>query len=109
MVVMMMIDVQVAVAAQQEGIEYIGMRNEQAACYAAQVSQPYEILHISNFSQTDVSYGHWVAAVFLLVFHFQYKHTIHKAWGYLTGWPAACLAVSGPGLLHCIGGLANAK
>ena len=24
-------------AAQQEGIEYIGMRNEQAACYAAQV------------------------------------------------------------------------
>ena len=30
---------QVAVAAQQEGIEYIGMRNEQAACYAAQVSR----------------------------------------------------------------------
>ena len=29
---------QVAVAAQQEGIEYIGMRNEQAACYAAQVA-----------------------------------------------------------------------
>ena len=54
-------------AAQQEGIEYIGMRNEQAACYAAQ------------------------------------------AMGYLTGWPAACLAVSGPGVLHCIGGLANAK
>jgi len=58
--------VEVAVAAQQEGIVYIGMRNEQAACYAAQ------------------------------------------AWGYLTGWPAACLAVSGPGVLHCIGGLANA-
>jgi 2-hydroxyacyl-CoA lyase 1 len=32
-----------------------------------------------------------------------------QAWGYLTGWPAACLAVSGPGVLHCIGGLANAK
>jgi len=59
--------VEVAVAAQQEGIEYIGMRNEQAACYAAQ------------------------------------------AMGYLTGWPAACLAVSGPGVLHCLGGLANAK
>ena len=29
---------QVAVSAQQEGIEYIGMRNEQAACYAAQVA-----------------------------------------------------------------------
>ena len=29
--------VEVAVAAQQEGLEYIGMRNEQAACYAAQV------------------------------------------------------------------------
>ena len=38
---------QVAVAAQQEGIEYIGMRNEQAACYAAQVtlSETYRILH----------------------------------------------------------------
>ena len=58
---------QVGVAVQQEGIEYIGMRNEQAACYAAQ------------------------------------------AMGYLTGWPAACLAVSGPGVLHCLGGLANAK
>ena len=52
---------------QQEGVEFIGMRNEQAACYAAQ------------------------------------------AMGYLTGWPAACLAVSGPGVLHCLGGLANAK
>merc|ERR1719354_1440369 len=29
--------------------------------------------------------------------------------GYLTGWPAACLAVSGPGVLHCVAGLANAK
>lgn len=27
---------EVAVAAQQVGIKYIGMRNEQAACYAAQ-------------------------------------------------------------------------
>ena len=25
------------------------------------------------------------------------------------GWPAACLAVSGPGVLHCVAGLANAK
>ena len=32
-----------------------------------------------------------------------------QAMGYLTGWPAACLAVSGPGVLHCLGGLANAK
>ncbi len=28
--------VQIGVAAQQAGIQYIGMRNEQAACYAAQ-------------------------------------------------------------------------
>ncbi|KAK4313570.1 hypothetical protein Pmani_015102 [Petrolisthes manimaculis] len=58
---------EVAVAAQQVGIKYIGMRNEQAACYAAQ------------------------------------------AMGYLTGVPGVCLAVSGPGLLHTIGGLANAQ
>ncbi|XP_071532215.1 2-hydroxyacyl-CoA lyase 1-like isoform X2 [Panulirus ornatus] len=59
--------VEIAVAAQQAGIKYIGMRNEQAACYAAQ------------------------------------------AIGYLTGMPGVCLVVSGPGLLHTIGGLANAQ
>lgn len=31
-----------------------------------------------------------------------------QAMGYLTGKPAVCLVVSGPGLLHAIGGLANA-
>ena len=51
----------------QAGIHYIGMRNEQAACYAAQ------------------------------------------AIGYLTGKPGVCLVVSGPGLLHALGGMANAK
>ena len=51
----------------QVGIHYIGMRNEQAACYAAQ------------------------------------------AIGYLTGKPGVCLVDSGPGLLHALGGMANAK
>jgi 2-hydroxyacyl-CoA lyase 1 len=50
-----------------QGINYIGMRNEQSAAYAAQ------------------------------------------AIGYLTGRPAACLTVSGPGLLHALGGMANAQ
>ena len=59
--------VEVAIAAQRCGLHYIGMRNEQAACYAAQ------------------------------------------AIGYLTGMPGVCLVVSGPGLLHCMGGMANAK
>lgn len=52
---------------QQAGLCYIGMRNEQSACYAAQ------------------------------------------AMGYLTGTPAVCLVVSGPGLLHVTGGMANAQ
>ncbi|XP_026321187.1 2-hydroxyacyl-CoA lyase 1 isoform X2 [Hyposmocoma kahamanoa] len=59
--------IETAMAFQQVGLKYIGMRNEQAACYAAQ------------------------------------------AVGYLTGKPGVCLAVSGPGLLHCIGGMANAQ
>ena len=59
--------VEVAMAAQEVGINYIGMRNEQAAAYAAQ------------------------------------------AIGYLTQKPGVCLTVSGPGLLHAIGGMANAK
>uniref|UniRef100_A0A914WY36 2-hydroxyacyl-CoA lyase n=1 Tax=Plectus sambesii TaxID=2011161 RepID=A0A914WY36_9BILA len=58
--------IEVGMAAQAHGIKYIGMRNEQSACYAAQ------------------------------------------AMGYLTGRPAVCLVVSGPGLLHALGGLANA-
>ncbi|XP_049875785.1 2-hydroxyacyl-CoA lyase 1 isoform X2 [Pectinophora gossypiella] len=59
--------IETSMAFQAAGIKYIGMRNEQAACYAAQ------------------------------------------AIGYLTGKPGVCLAVSGPGLLHCIGGMANAQ
>lgn len=54
-------------AMQTAGIKFIGMRNEQSACYAAQ------------------------------------------AIGYLTGKPAVCLVVAGPGLLHVVGGMANAQ
>jgi 2-hydroxyacyl-CoA lyase 1 len=56
----------IALAAQREGIHYIGFRNEQSASYAA------------------------------------------GAVGYLTGRPAACLCVSGPGMIHGIAGAANA-
>ncbi|XP_034834568.1 2-hydroxyacyl-CoA lyase 1 [Maniola hyperantus] len=59
--------IETSLALQAAGLKYIGMRNEQAACYAAQ------------------------------------------AIGYLTGKPGVCLVVSGPGLLHCIGGMANAQ
>ncbi|XP_040819177.1 2-hydroxyacyl-CoA lyase 1 isoform X4 [Ochotona curzoniae] len=58
---------EIAMAAQELGIRYIGMRNEQAACYAA------------------------------------------SAVGYLTGRPGVCLVVSGPGLIHALGGMANAN
>ncbi|KAK3927979.1 2-hydroxyacyl-CoA lyase 1 [Frankliniella fusca] len=59
--------IELSMAMQAVGLHYIGCRNEQAACYAAQ------------------------------------------AMGYLTGKPAVCLVVSGPGLLHVFGGMANAQ
>lgn len=59
--------IELSMAMQAAGLKYIGMRNEQAACYAAQ------------------------------------------AIGYLTGKPGVCLVVSGPGLLHVTGGMANAQ
>lgn len=59
--------IELSLAMQAAGLKYVGMRNEQAACYAAQ------------------------------------------AIGYLTGKPGVCLCVSGPGLLHCTGGMANAQ
>uniref|UniRef100_A0A1L8DIX1 2-hydroxyacyl-CoA lyase n=1 Tax=Nyssomyia neivai TaxID=330878 RepID=A0A1L8DIX1_9DIPT len=59
--------IELSMAMQSAGLKYIGMRNEQAACYAAQ------------------------------------------AIGYLTGKPGVCLVVSGPGILHCYGGMANAQ
>lgn len=59
--------IEVAYAAQAHGIKYIGMRNEQAASYAASVI------------------------------------------GYMTGRPAVCLVVSGPGLIHALAGMANAQ
>ncbi|KAF6207624.1 hypothetical protein GE061_016071 [Apolygus lucorum] len=59
--------VELSMAMQQAGLHYVGMRNEQAAAYAAQ------------------------------------------AIGFLTGKPAVVLVVSGPGLLHVIGGMGNAQ
>ncbi|XP_054714130.1 2-hydroxyacyl-CoA lyase 1-like [Uloborus diversus] len=59
--------VEVASALQEVGIKYVGMRNEQAASYAA------------------------------------------GAIGYLTKKPGVCLVVSGPGLIHALGGMANAQ
>eukprot|EP01137_Pigoraptor_chileana_P024171 Opistho-2@91656 len=59
--------IEVAIAAQREGIKYYGMRNEQSASYAA------------------------------------------GAVGYMTGRPGACLVVSGPGMIHALGGMANAQ
>ncbi|CAL7940457.1 unnamed protein product [Xylocopa violacea] len=59
--------IDLAMFMQMAGLQYLGFRNEQAACYAAQ------------------------------------------AYGYLTRKPAVVLCVSGPGLLHVIGGMANAQ
>ncbi|XP_050450729.1 2-hydroxyacyl-CoA lyase 1 isoform X1 [Cataglyphis hispanica] len=59
--------IELAISMQAVGLQYLGFRNEQAACYAAQ------------------------------------------AYGYLTKKPAIVLCVSGPGLLHVIGGMANAQ
>lgn len=59
--------IELSMAFQKEGIQFIGMRNEQAAVYAAQ------------------------------------------AIGYLTQKPAACMVVSGPGVLNVTGGMANAQ
>lgn len=59
--------IELSMALQMADIHYVGMRNEQAACYAAQ------------------------------------------AMGYLTGTPGAVLCVSGPGVLHTFGGMANAQ
>ncbi|XP_012063574.1 PREDICTED: 2-hydroxyacyl-CoA lyase 1 [Atta cephalotes] len=59
--------IDLALTMQSIGMQYVGFRNEQAACYAAQ------------------------------------------AYGYLTRKPAVVLCVSGPGLLHVIGGMANAQ
>ncbi|KAM5156774.1 2-hydroxyacyl-CoA lyase 1 [Mantella aurantiaca] len=59
--------IEIAIAAQIAGIKYVGMRNEQAACYAA------------------------------------------SAVGYLTGRPAVCLVVSGPGLINTLSGMANSN
>ncbi|GIY15063.1 2-hydroxyacyl-CoA lyase 1, partial [Caerostris darwini] len=58
---------EVATALQENGIKFIGMRNEQSASYAAGVA------------------------------------------GYLTRTPGLCLVVSGPGLVHALGGMANAQ
>ncbi|KAL3894613.1 MAG: hypothetical protein SGCHY_005177 [Lobulomycetales sp.] len=59
--------IEIAEALSVEGIAYYGMRNEQAASYAA------------------------------------------SAIGYLSGVPAVCLCVSGPGMVHALAGMSNAQ
>lgn len=101
---------EVATAAQQVGIKYIGMRNEQAACYAAQaigkVKLVLEIFFLfsSWSSKKGIRNHYYLSCSFsaLLASFLWFS-------GYLTGQPGVCLAVSGPGVLHAIGGLANAQ
>ena len=71
------------------------------------------VLRNSSFSM-DYTIRHFLKARLGLC-SIQYKPCFlpNNVFIYLTiiypGWPAACLAVSGPGVLHCVAGLANAK
>lgn len=46
--------------------------------------------------------------IFFLLFPLSFADFLSLA-GYLTRQPGVCLAVSGPGVLHAVGGLANAQ
>lgn len=79
-------------AFQSLGLKYIGMRNEQAACYAAQA--------IGYLTGTFL-----IVIVFEMIFDVFVKQIMSV----FSGKPGVCLVVSGPGLLHCYGGMANAQ
>jgi 2-hydroxyacyl-CoA lyase 1 len=78
--------IETSMALQQHGIKYIGMRNEQAAAY------------VIFFVKLSYSFKE--------IFNNRYAA---QAIGYLTRKPGACLVVSGPGVIHALGGLANAQ
>lgn len=82
--------IEVALAMQQVGLKYVGMRNEQAASYAA-----------GAIGYLTGKPGINLCSFYLEIWH-AIKITLAVA---LSG---VCLVVSGPGLIHALGGMANA-
>jgi len=95
--------IEVAFAAQQSQIKFIGMHNEQAVFH----------LKKATFSSTlgftlgilrSISYwlfNRKVCEIMINVHLSEYHHLFAR--------PAVCLTVSGPGLIHALGGMANAQ
>lgn len=80
---------------QSVGLKYVGFRNEQSACYAAQAY---------GYLKSKILQQNFVNLFFLINICLNYFHIF-----FFIGKPAALLCVSGPGLLHAIGGMANAQ
>ena len=75
---------EIAISLQSEGIHFVGMRNEQAV-------RPKNHSKIAK-EPRNVQASYAASAI-----------------GFLTGHPAVCLVVSGPGLIHAFAGMANAQ
>jgi 2-hydroxyacyl-CoA lyase 1 len=95
--------IEVAFAAQQSQIKYIGMRNEQAVLdkikekFSSSLCLTLGILRCISYRLFN-----WkVCNVFIVAYMREYDYLFKR--------PAVCLTVSGPGLIHALGGMANAQ
>lgn len=98
--------IEVAFAAQQSQIKYIGMRNEQAVLKKI----------LENFLSNLCFF---ILGILCCISHRLFNRKVCKIFStdffvrisffYLFERPAVCLTVSGPGLIHALGGMANAQ
>lgn len=85
--------IEVGMAAQQQGIKYVGCRNEQA------VGLLFEFSISSLRCRRATRRKQWASSR---------ASELEKNSAFIACRPCVCLVVSGPGILHAIGGLANA-
>jgi len=95
--------IEVAFAAQQSQIKFIGMRNEQAVFhnrkiqFSSSLRFTLGILRCISYRLFNRKVCKMIVVVHLRAYHYSFDR------------PAVCLTVSGPGLIHALGGMANAQ
>lgn len=119
--------IEVAMAAQAAGIKYVGMRNEQAVRFCCDAPSVCTIdcgmdstmntlnmrcIRSQNRLATrprllDISLAGKTQDRWSISYSFS-LYILHVVLMYLSR-PGACLVVSGPGLIHALGGMANAN
>ena len=99
--------IEIAMRAQQYGIKYIGMRNEQSVHWSWKIKNKkkieQKIYFQASYAASAVGYltRKWILIINQKIYYI-------KQWLELIR-PAVCLVVSGPGFVHALAGMSNSN